>query len=91
MSIFRPGILEIVEERPEKRFAESVVIPFYLALDRVFKFGLSVNVATVGKAMSKVGQDASIQAKEHKTSTIGSLVSIYNHWEIKDIGGEKKK
>lgn len=87
VSIFRPGLLDLVEERPRPRFGEKLFSTIFLPVDKFFGLGGSVSVVTVGKAMHKAAENYStIKPTEKKTSQIGSLVSIFSNKDIENIG-----
>lgn len=91
MSIFKAGILLPVEKRYPPRFMENIFLSVYTPIDRLFRLGATISVTDVGRAMHKVGADSTIQAKNHATSSIGTLISYYGHYsEIRGLGEKKE-
>ncbi|KAL9551407.1 hypothetical protein MBANPS3_004282 [Mucor bainieri] len=92
VSIFRPGALKVVEPRPRPRIVEAIIIPVWRPFDSLFRLKSIHSVDTVGKAMHQVARDNSIKpskAANVKIPSIGSLISIYTHSDIEDIGNSK--
>jgi oxidoreductase len=90
VSIFRPGFLELVEERTRPRLGEKIMFNMFKPIDQLFGLGMVINVGSIGKAMHKVAEDASLTAKERSTASVGSSVSIFTHYETKDIAEDLK-
>ncbi|KAI7870088.1 uncharacterized protein EV154DRAFT_453225 [Mucor mucedo] len=93
VSIFHPAFLEPVEPRKPFRLVETVAFAIYNPINRLFGLSYVTSVDTVGVAMHKVAENASIKPtdpKNIKKSTIGSLVSHFTNSEIHTIGGAPK-
>ncbi|OBZ86948.1 Oxidoreductase HTATIP2 [Choanephora cucurbitarum] len=86
VSIFQPGLLEIVDPRPTTRWGERFALAIVPPLNRMFNLHSSVPVTTVAKAMHHVAENKDIKAKSSSQSVIGSLVSVFSTAEIEDIG-----
>lgn len=72
---------------------DVVVFSIFNPINRIFNLGQIISVVTVGQAMHKVAEDASIKPVEStnsKKSTIGSLVSLFTNSDIQNIGGTPK-
>ncbi|CAO0802209.1 unnamed protein product [Mucor circinelloides] len=88
VSIFRPGLLEVVEPRTHPRLLEPVAVAICKPIFNLFGYKGVNSVDTVGKAMHKVAEDSSIKpadASSIKKSVIGSLVSAFNKNDIENI------
>lgn len=71
---------------------EHVAFTIFNPINRVLGLGQIINVATVGKAMHKVAEDASIKpaaATNIKKSVFGSLVYSFPNANIEEIGSQK--
>lgn len=88
VSIFRPGLLEVVEPRTRPRLVEPLAVTIFKPIFNLFGYNGINSVDTVGKAMHKVAQDSSIKpadASSVKKSVIGSMVSAFNNNDIEHI------
>ncbi|KAI8644612.1 hypothetical protein BD408DRAFT_441603 [Parasitella parasitica] len=88
VSIFRPGVLEVVEPRTRPRLMEPLLVTLYKPISNLFGLKQVNSVDTVGKAMHKVAEDSSIKpanADNVKKSVIGSLVSLYFNTDVEAI------
>jgi oxidoreductase len=91
VSIFNPAFLETVEPRTRPRMMEHVAFTIFNPINRVLGLGQIINVGTVGKAMHRVAEDASIKpadTKSVKNSVIGSLVYYFPNSNIENIGSQ---
>lgn len=93
VTIFNPGLLEVVEPRTRPRLMEPLFVALYKPINSLFGLNQVNSVATVGKAMHRVAEDSSIKpidASKVKKSVIGSLVSAYNNVDIEALGNPKQ-
>lgn len=93
VSIFNPAFLKTVEPRKAFRLGETIAFSIFNPINRALGLGYIISVDTVGQAMHKVAEDASIKPtdpKHIKKSSIGSLVSHFTNSEIHSIGGAPK-
>ncbi|KAI8092249.1 uncharacterized protein B0P05DRAFT_525448 [Gilbertella persicaria] len=89
VSIFNPAFLETVEPRTRFRAMERISFTIFQPINRMFNLHQIISVATVGKAMHRVAEDATLKPKDPKntkTSVIGSLVAAFANSDIEAIG-----
>ncbi|KAF7721182.1 Methyltransferase-like protein 23 [Apophysomyces ossiformis] len=84
VSIVRPGLLEIEEERPKARWGESLALSLLPSVNRLFNLHMSVPVGDVAKAMLTVAQTEE-KPTEERTSSKGTKVSIFGAKAIDEI------
>ncbi|KAI8334474.1 hypothetical protein BD560DRAFT_414558 [Blakeslea trispora] len=85
VSIFQPGLLEVVEPRPTTRWGERIASIILPPIDRLFNLHSVISVTRVAQAMHRVAENQEIKAKSTKQSVIGSLVSVFSNSDIEEI------
>lgn len=88
VSIFRPGLLKLVESRPRSRPLETVALAIFPAINNFFGLNKVNSVDTVGSVMRKVAEDKSIKpsvAKNVETTAKGTTSYTFTSDDIEHI------
>ncbi|ORY83706.1 hypothetical protein BCR37DRAFT_378678 [Protomyces lactucae-debilis] len=75
VSIFRPGLLELQQSRPESRMAESIFAPIITSFRHIGVRSMSAGVGEVAKAMRKVAAGEGQAGSTFENAAILQLAS----------------